>query len=121
MEALVALALLGMVATVFLGGLGTTAQAELVLTQQANAETLARSQIDYIKAQSYIDYAQPGHGEYALIAPLPTYNIEVSVVPIDPVLGQPLAGQDNGVQRITVTITHQSQPIITLEGYKVNR
>jgi len=36
----------------------------LIADEQATAESLARSEIEYVKSQDYINYAESDHGEY---------------------------------------------------------
>ena len=122
MEALVALAILGITAVAFLNGLAATSRAVYTADERATAESLARSQMVYVKGQGYIRYTDPGHGEYALIITPAGYSVEPTATPIDPDTGQPLGeGEDNGIQKITVEAKHYDELIITLENYKVNR
>ncbi len=58
-ETLVALAVLGLIAVVFLSGLATAARATLIADEQATAESLARSEIEYVKSQDYINNPDP--------------------------------------------------------------
>ena len=121
-EVLIALAILSIIAVTFLSGLATASEASFIADERSTAQSLAQSQIEYVKSQSYINYADPEPGDYGLVAAPANYSIEIMAVPIDPNTGQPLpSGQDNGVQKITVTIRHQGQEVVTLEGYKVNR
>ncbi len=127
-ETLVALAVLGLIAVVFLSGLATAARATLIADEQATAESLARSEIEYVKSQQpYINYAEADHGEYGLITSLAPYTIEITVEPIDPDTGEPrnqtggIFEQDDGIQRITVKVNRGSKLLLTLEGYKVDR
>ncbi len=122
MEALVALVILGLIAATFLVGLSTVFKADFIVTEQVSAESLATGQIESIKNHSYISYADAGHGEYDLIATSSGYTIEVVTTPVNPATGQALGtGQDNGVQKIAITVRHEGRQIITLESYKVNR
>ena len=121
-ETLVALAVLGLIAVVFLSGLATAARATLIADEQATAESLARSEIEYVKSQDYINYAEPDPGEYELITSPASYSLEITAEPINPDTGQPLsAGEDDGIQRITVTVNRGSKLLLTVEGYKVDR
>jgi len=120
-ETLMALAILGIIAVGFLGALATASKASFIIDERATAENLARSQMEYVKFQSYISYANPNHGNYGLITAPAGYEVQITVVPIDPSTGQALPpGQDNGVQKIAVTIKHQGKQVITLQGYKVD-
>ncbi len=123
-ETLVALAVLGLIAVVFLSGLATAARATLIADEQATAESLARSEIEYVKSQDYINYAESDHDEYiGLEAPPPNSNyiLEITVEPIDPDTGEPLLSGDQGIQRITVTVNRGSKLVLTVETYKVAR
>ena len=123
-ETLVALAVLGLIAVVFLSGLATAARATLIADEQATAESLARSEIECVKSQEYI---YSGHGMYqnreqrhGFVMPL-SYSVAISVEPINPDTGEPLLSGDQGIQRITVTVNRGSKLLLTLEGYKVDR
>ena len=120
-EALVALAVLGLTAAVFLNGLAITAKSNLISNEQSQAGSLAKNQMESIKAHSYIDFSVPGHEEYDVITAPTNYTIQVTTVPIDHDTGQPLPSGDNGTQKITVTVTHQGKTVNTITGYKVNR
>ncbi len=119
-ETLIALALLGIIAATFLSGLTTAAKATFIADERATAESLARSQIEYVKSQGYIDYAGPEHEEYGLIITPSSYSVEITAVPIDPDTGQP-SEQDQGIQKITVTVKRNDKPVLTVENYKVDR
>jgi type II secretory pathway pseudopilin PulG len=122
LETVVAAAFLGIVATSLLGSLSLSAKSDFLIKVNSEAESLALSQMELIKASDYIDYGETGHDEYSLITTPANYTIEVTTVPIDPSTGQALgAGQDNGVQKITITVQRQGEEKATLEGYKVDR
>ena len=121
-EALFALALVGIVTAGFLGGLATASKAALVADEGSTAESLARSQVEYVGSQTYIDYSDPGHGDYELVTAPDDYTVEMTVVPIDPDTGQSLPSeQDYGIQKITVIVGHEGKQAIRLDSYKVNR
>lgn len=121
-ETLVALALLGIIAASFLGGLATISKAAFTADERATAECLARSQLEYVKSQGYISHIDPEHGDYAVITTTPAgYRVEPIAVPIDPATGQPLAEGDNGIQKITVAVSHGGQLVLTLDDYKGDR
>ena len=52
-ETLVALALLGVIAIAFLGGIGTATKATIVADEQTTAESLVRSEIEYVRNCTY--------------------------------------------------------------------
>ena len=114
-ETLVALAILGLIAVAFLSGLATAAQATFLADERATAESLARSQMEYVKSQPYIDYEETGHEEY-LEMTLDGYSAPISVESLpDPNNG----GTLDDIQKITVTVEHNDNQVFTLEGYKV--
>lgn len=118
---LVSVAILGLIVVFFMNGLSTLSRSDLILRQQAQAEGLARSQIESIKSQSYISYV-PGHGNYTLVSAPSGYAIATTVTPINPATGAALAaGVDNGVQTISVTVSYSGTSLLTLGGYKVDR
>lgn len=121
LEALVALAVLGLTAAVFLNGLGITAKSDFISSEQSQGGSLAKNQMEAIKAHSYIDFSIPGHEDYDVITAPTNYTVQVTTVPIYHDTGQPLPSGDNGTQQITVTVTHQGKLVNTITGYKVNR
>ncbi len=127
-EVMIAIALLGIIAVAFLGALATASRALVIADERTTAESLARSQMEYVKNQGYIDYSADPHGVYDKITTTTDYSIDSTAVPFDPVTGQPYSQvggifvQDDGIQKITVTVSHLSKPdVITLEGYKTDR
>lgn len=121
-ETLIALAILGVVAVAFLSGLATASKATFIADERAIADSLVRSELEHIKSHQYINYAEPGHGDYGVVASPDNYDIEVTEVPINPETGQPLpSGEDEGIQKITVTIKHRDKSVLTIEDYKGDR
>jgi type II secretory pathway pseudopilin PulG len=122
LEVTIGILVLGILAAVLFGGLSTSYRAEYLVREQYNAEAVARSQIEKIQASDYINFADPLHGTYVIAAAPDGYSVQVSIVPVNPATGQALtAGTDDGVQLITVTVDHNSNTVITLQSYKVDR
>ncbi len=133
LEVIIAIALLGIISTAFLGALATASHAILVTDERATAESLARSQMEYVKNQEYDadwDYTVTGSGRSS--SDEPDWWLDVSPGGKPPLLSSNYAGysveasadeddDDPGIQEITVTVEHGGDTIITLEGYKVNR
>jgi len=136
-EVLVALALLGIIAVAFLGGLANASKAIFIADERATSESLARSQMEYVKNQDYISAPEDGEVTYAKITEIPEgYTIwsvnragdtveDIIGVPwdSDPLVNQPVP-IDAWLQKITVTVIHNNnndKEVITLEDYKVNR
>jgi prepilin-type N-terminal cleavage/methylation domain-containing protein len=111
-ETLVALVLLGIISVAFLSGLATVAKATFIADEQATAESLARSQIEYVKNQDYIDYDNPDHEDYLTVTPLDSnYSIDPPAI----------TSIDVGIQKIRVTVTRGDKTVLTVETYKVER
>ena len=126
-EVLVALAITSLIVVAFLMAINTAHKATFISNERTTAESLARSQMEDIKNEPYIDYSDNPHGVYITTSTPTGYSISFAVVPFDPGTGNPYneAGgifvKDDGIQKITVTVDHQGDDVLTLEGYKVNR
>jgi len=110
-ELVIAMAFIGIIAVALLGGLSNAIMSLVVADVRTTAESLARSEMEYVKSQSYEDAPwnyedddPPGYDGYA---------IEVSA--------EPLNDPDEGLQEIAVTVIHGAKEIVTLVGYKANR
>ncbi len=106
-ETLVALALMGIIAVSFMGGLATSSKSRSIADEHVSARLIAESQMEDIKKQTYsfsYDTAQipPGYEGYS------------STVAIDNM-------RNGNIQKITVAVRHHNRTIVTLESYKVNR
>ncbi len=134
-EVIIAVAILAIIAVAFLSGLATASKATFIADERATAESLARSQMEYVKNQPY-DTA-PGGGEatydkinavdipdgYTICSVNRAGNTVEDViygVPWDSQNNQPVAS-DAGLQRIKLIIKHHDKEIITVEDYKVDR
>jgi len=130
-EVVIAIALIGIIAVAVLSALSTASISLIIADKRATAESLARSQMEYVKNQDYIDYSESGHEDYDVICVVimvcpEDYTVEVVAEPIDPDTYQPYnedAGvfdYDDGIQKITVIVSYDSEVVITMEGYKRN-
>ena len=115
-ETLVALGIIAAVAVVFLIGMTTSSKAVMVSQESVAAESLAKSQMEDTKAQTYVggaatypkitvsqDLASQGYDIVIAAAPAPGY------------------ATNDGIQKITVTITRNGDLALTVVDYKVNR
>ena len=113
-EALVALAIIGTVAVIFLSGVAATSKAAFTVDEQATAESLARSQMEWVKKVDYVY----GTTEYSP-APIPSSKDYINYSAVITV--EPLRAPDDGIQKITVAVKRSGEGVIKLEGYKVDR
>ena len=121
-ETLIALAILGAIVAAIGSGLATTSKTVFVADERSTIESLAISQMEHLKNSAYINFSDPEHEEYELIATPSRYSVEITATPIDPDTAQPLPeGQDLGLQKITVTAIHEEEAELTFEAYKVER
>lgn len=109
-EVLVALAILGATGLAFLGGLATEAKAGMVSDEQTTAESLARSQMEYVRRIAYQTGATQYPADPALVVPS-GWILPASTV-------RPVHVTDDGIQKVTVTVQHGGKTVFTLEGYK---
>jgi type II secretory pathway pseudopilin PulG len=130
---LIAVAVLGLIAVIFAGGISTATKAVVVDDEKVTAESLAKSQIEYIKQQAYITAPDYGEVTYTKIADIPdeytiqSVNLEGDTV--SDIIGVPWDSEnsvpeiiDNGLQRIFLIVERgDNAEVITLEGFKVNR
>ena len=117
-EVLVALVLIGVLGTAIPAGLSGANRATITANQHTTAESLARSQMDYVQNQPYDSVnATP---VYAVITDLPfSYSIVTPMAQrLDP-RGDGTAN-DDGLQQITVTVKKGDTVIFTLVDFKVN-
>ena len=111
-----ALAILGLIAAAFLGGLATAAKATFIADERATAESLARSQMEYVKSLEYVEYVD-GATEYLPQIPQwhedEGYWVTIGV--------EPLPSGDQSIQKITVTVERGDKTVLAVDGYKVDR
>jgi prepilin-type N-terminal cleavage/methylation domain-containing protein len=114
-EVMLAIALMGVVAVAFLGALATGSRAIFIADERATAESLARTEMEYVRNQNYDADNNPP--QYALIPDIPDgYDIEVTAERLDP--NGDGTDTDDGIQKITVVIKHLDKEIFALEGYR---
>ena len=135
-EVIIAIALLGIISVAFLGALATASNAIFISDERATAESLGRSQMEYVKNQDYStsnvdwDYTVTDSGRSSSDAP--DWWDDTGSPGSPPLLASNYAGylvavsavEDTanvGLQKIIVTVRHGGVTIITLDGYKVDR
>jgi prepilin-type N-terminal cleavage/methylation domain-containing protein len=117
-EILVALGILAAVAVVFLLGMSTSSKAIMVSQEAVAVDSLAKSQMENIKSWAYDDVNDPPQYENAKLTDIPDgYDITITAAHLDPD-GDGFT-DDDGLQKITVNVTHDGEIAFTLVGYKV--
>ena len=104
-ELIIAIALMGIIAVAFFGGLSNATLAFHFADVQTTAESLARSAMEYEKTQVRTDLPWGGEEE------VDNYTVKVSVEAVA-----------EGLQKITVGVFFHTrppdEPVTTLVGYK---
>jgi prepilin-type N-terminal cleavage/methylation domain-containing protein len=131
-EVLIALTIFSVIAVTFLVGLATSYHALIIADERTTAESLTRSELEYIASTSYSDleggfsYQIPGDPpdwdpSHTLDSQYANYSVNVTGVPIDPNTHEPLGGGDQGLQQITVKVYHEAKLVLTTVDYKAKR
>jgi prepilin-type N-terminal cleavage/methylation domain-containing protein len=117
-EVLLAMLLVGILGTTIPSALAGANRATMTANQHTTAESLARSQMDYIQDQPY-DSANTTP-VYFLIPDIPaSYSIVTPMAQrLDPI-GDGVAN-DDGLQQITVAVMQGDKVVFTLVDFKVN-
>jgi prepilin-type N-terminal cleavage/methylation domain-containing protein len=124
-EVMVAIAVLGIVSVALLSGISTAYRAVSIADERATAESLARSQMEYVKSQDYdTQHVPPQYFKIPDIDIPAGYNIagydgDINVFRaerLDP--KEDGFSTDDGLQRITVKVSFPERVDVTLVGYK---
>ena len=123
-EVMIALAILGLVAVAFLSGLSTSLKAVFISDERSTAQTLAQSQMEYVKSQDYDESTEPPQYVENVDLTPSGYTVDISAERLNPEGDG--TDDDDGLQKITITIYHsevvdEDEKVFTLEDYKVNR
>ena len=120
MEVLIALAILGVVAVAFLSALATSSKALIIADERTTAESLTRSELEYIKNSPYDVTNNPPQYSLDPDIDIPDgYDIESEAVRLDP--EDDSTEDDDGIQKITVEVYHQGKLILGTADYRVSR
>jgi type II secretory pathway pseudopilin PulG len=105
-EAMVAMALLGIIGVALLSGTATTTTARVTADEHASAKVLAESAIEQIKKEPYdTTYAFTVPPEYA------GYEVQLTVDSL----------MSGALQSVTVAVERRGRVVLSLETYKANR
>jgi len=120
LEVVLSLAILGIVAAGFLGALATGSRAISIADERATAESIARTQMEYVRIQPYdADNNPPVYLEISGSELPDGYSIVLNTMRLDP-KGDGI-DTDDGIQSITVVVQHHGEPVFDLEGYRTYR
>jgi prepilin-type N-terminal cleavage/methylation domain-containing protein len=102
-EVVIAIALLGIIGTAILSALSTASLALIIADQRATSESIARTQMEYVKNSAYDKVNIPPQYSRDPTIPL-SYAVNTTAVRLnqdaDP-------NDDDGLQQITVTVTYK--------------
>jgi len=119
-EIIIAMGILAVVAATFLLGISSSSTAVMVSQERVAVDSLAKSQMERIKGWEYDDVNDPPIYDAALLTDIPAgYAIDIDAVRLDP--EEDGLDDDDGLQQITLTVTHDGEAAFILEGYKVNQ
>lgn len=117
-EILVSLVLLGAVGGVLLSALVTVTMSTPMIEERTRAKDIAETQLESIRGQDYDFTNDPP--QYQLISDIPSgYSVSVTGIRLDADNDGPL--DDDGIQRITVSVSHGAKTVTVLSHYKVRR
>lgn len=115
LEVLLSLALISILVTGILSALSTSSRATITNDVQTTAQNLAEGQIEYVRNQTYDNDNPP---EYLVLADVPAgYNVVCNVIRLDPEGDG--SDDDDGLQKIAVTVSFNGVIATTLEAYRV--
>ncbi|HEX7363601.1 MAG TPA: prepilin-type N-terminal cleavage/methylation domain-containing protein [Dehalococcoidia bacterium] len=117
-EVVIALGILALVAVIFLVAMSTSSRATIISQERVTSDSLAKSEMEYIKSLEYDDTSNPLSYSVDPGIDIPAgYAINVSAQRLNPDADG--TEDDDGLQQITVTITNNGVTVSTLTGYKV--
>jgi prepilin-type N-terminal cleavage/methylation domain-containing protein len=118
LEVVIAIALLGIIAVSVLSALQTATLALITADRRATAESLARTQMEYVRYSQYEGDPEEGPPQYGLDPAIelpPDFSVVTTAIRLNK---DENPNDDDGIQQITVTVSHQDRVIVTLEDYK---
>ncbi len=112
-EVILAVAILGLVAAAFLGAVATGTRVTAAGSEKAVAESLVRSQLEYVRECAY----QHEASEYPVD---PTLTVPEGWTVPNPAV-EPVYATADRLQRVTVTAEHRGQTILSIVVFKTDR
>lgn len=135
METLVALFILSVVGVAVIAGIYTTVKANELVRTRITAESLARTELEYVSSQPMRTEAEWTSG-YTLPATNPTYppgwdathtmptgyvGYSITVTPSETVTGDDADAQMSTKQKITAVVTYNTVEVFSINMYLAER
>ncbi len=119
-EALVTLAILGVFGVGLLGGLMTVTKTTPLTDKISTAQSLAENQLEYVRTQDY-DYINdpPQYLVLSGTAVPNGYSITNTATRLDPETDG--SSDDDGIQKITVTVKYWNETVTSIDCYRIRR
>lgn len=108
-ESIVAMAIVGVVVVAFAVAMSSGVIAVRENDQEVAVQSLARTQLEYIKGYPYV----PEATTYPSVNTTDNYSISVAVTAVP--------DTDANIQKVTANISRDGHLLLTVEDYKVNR
>lgn len=120
-ETLVALALLGIIAVGLLNGLSTSSKAVIISQENVAAESLASSQVEYIKTQDYIpvddyDPVTNCYDKIGIPAELAGQGYTIDINPPETIIAPDLGPFE--LQIVEVVVKRNGEGVLTISVYR---
>ena len=121
LEVVIAIGLIGMVGVALFTAIAFSSRHTLSADIKSTAESIARSEMEYIKTLPYDSTNNPPQSTPATMASLgmgTQWTVTISCSRLDP--KNDGTASDDGIQKISVTVLNKSVSILTVEGYKLH-
>jgi len=112
LEVAISIALLGIITVTIFTALRGSTTALITADKRTTAESLARSEMEYLKNLPY------SSGNYTLQSVPAEYSGYTITNPLVPVPVSDTSGPRVGLQKITISVYYKGLEVLTLEGYK---
>jgi len=119
-EELVTVAIIGVGIVILVAMITTGVIGVRQVNDKVLAESLARSQLEIIKDAAY--QADPVSVPYPAVAPIPSYSVAVGIEYWNASSSTFVSAvRNDGLQKITVTVSSAGTPLVQTAEYKVDR
>ena len=119
-EELVTVAIIGIGIVILVAMITTGVVGVRQVDDRVLAESLARSQLEIIKDAAY--QADPVSVPYPAVAPIPNYSVAVGIEYWNATSSTFVSAvRNDGLQKITVTVSSAGTPLVQTAEYKVDR